>query len=135
MFERCLYFHTNALARQVNKLWEQAFDDLGLSPAHAYLLRLVLAQPGISQGRIAEELKLEKSTVTRFVDSLEQRGYLNRIKSGREVEIMPTQKCKNIARQLQARGDILYKQISELIGKRNLTDLVKQLRQTGDDLR
>jgi len=135
MFERCLYFNTNALARQVNKLWEQAFDDLGLSPAHAYLLRLVLDQPGISQGRIAEELKLEKSTVTRFVDSLEQRGYMNRIKSGREVEIIPTQKCKNIGRQLQSRGDALYKQMSELIGKRNLTDLVKQLRQTGDDLK
>ena len=135
MFERCLYFNANALARQVNKLWEQAFDDLGLSPAHAYLLRLVLDQPGISQGRIAEELKLEKSTVTRFVDSLEQRGYMNRIKSGREVEIIPTQKCKNIGRQLQSRGDALYKQMSELIGKRNLTDLVKQLRQTGDDLK
>ena len=135
MFERCLYFNANALARQVNKLWEQAFDDLGLSPAHAYLLRLVLDQPGISQGRIAEELKLEKSTVTRFVDSLQQRGYLNRARSGREVKVMPTQKCKKIDRQLQSRGDTLYKQMSELIGKRNLADLVKQLRQTGDDLK
>jgi DNA-binding MarR family transcriptional regulator len=128
MFERCLYFNINALARRVNKIWEQAFDELGLSPAHAYLLRLVLDQPGISQGRIAEELKLEKSTVTRFVDSLQQRDYLNRIKSGREVEIMPTLKCRKIARQLQASGDALYKEMTGLIGKRNLADLVKQLR-------
>ena len=135
MFERCLYFNINALARRVNKIWEQAFDELGLSPAHAYLLRLVLDQPGISQGRIAEELKLEKSTVTRFVDSLQQRDYLNRTKSGREVEIMPTQKCRKIARQLQARGDALYKEMTGLIGKRNLADLVKQLRKTSDELK
>lgn len=135
MFERCLYFNVNALARQVNKVWEQAFGDLGLSPAHAYLLRLVLDQPGISQGRIAEELKLEKSTVTRFVDSLQQRDYLNRVKSGREVEIVPTQKCKKISRQLQSRGDALYKKMAELIGKRDLADLVRQLRQTGDELK
>ena len=60
MFERCLYFNLNALTRRVNKIWGQAFQALGLSPSHAYLLRVVLATPGMTQQEIAAELGLEK---------------------------------------------------------------------------
>ena len=33
MFERCLYFNINALARAVNQRWEKAYQAIGLSPA------------------------------------------------------------------------------------------------------
>ena len=70
MFEKCIYFNTNALVRQINKIWDEAFKPFGLSPSHAYVLRVVLDQPGISMKLLSEELELAPSTVTRFVDSL-----------------------------------------------------------------
>ena len=73
MFDRCLYFNVNTLARLVNKKWTQAFVQYDLSPAHGYMLRAVLAQPGISQKQLANELKLAKSTITRFVDALQKK--------------------------------------------------------------
>ena len=76
MFERCLYFNVNALARAVNRIWEEAFREFDLSPSHAYLLRLLLSSPGMSPKQISRELKLEKSTITRFLDSLQQKGLL-----------------------------------------------------------
>lgn len=131
MFERCLYFNLNALARKVNHLWEAAFADLGLSPAHAYLLRLVLSQPGIAQKDIAAELKLEKSTVTRFIDALEARGYLKRRRVKREQSILPTAAATRIEKELNRRGDALYRRMLEKVGKTALVDLVRQLRETG----
>ena len=130
MFERCLYFNLNALTRQVNKIWEQTFSDLGLSPAHAYLLRVVLANPGISQQQIATELKLEKSTITRFVEVLENKGYLQRYKSGREQFVHPTDTAKKIHDQLERQGEKLYQQMTSKLGNKSLIKLVAELRET-----
>jgi len=128
MFERCLYFNLNALARRVNKIWTQAFGDLGLSPAHAYLLRLVLERPGVSQQAIAAELKLEKSTVARFVEALEEKGYLMRVRSGREQRVRPTEAAIEIAAELRRRGDLLYGRMTENLGTGDLERLVSDLR-------
>jgi DNA-binding MarR family transcriptional regulator len=133
MFERCLYFNVNALARAVNRIWEQAFKDYGLSPAHAYLLRLVLAQPGVSQKTIAEELRLDKSTITRFVDVLQQKGFLKRSKKGvedsREQRVFATDKAKRLHSALENQGETLYKQVCKKLGEAEIKALVKHLRE------
>ena len=134
MFERCLYFNVNALARRVNTIWDEAFSEFELSPAHAYLLRLLLEQPGLTQTQIAQELKLEKSTVTRFVTVLLKKKLVIREKHGREVLAYPTKKAKALQRQLNARGDELYKKMINSLGKREMTSLVGDLRKVGKNL-
>jgi DNA-binding MarR family transcriptional regulator len=134
MFERCLYFNINALTRAVNRIWNDAFSQFDLSPSHAYLLRLVLSQPGLPPKQIAIELKLEKSTVTRFIDVLENKGFLFRKKGSsgdsREQGIYPTHKAKKIKEQLDTKGEQLYQKMVTSIGKGALTSLVQQLRNT-----
>ncbi len=134
MFERCLYFNLNALVRNVDKIWEAAFADLGLSPAHAYLLRLVLTQPAITQKAIAEELHLEKSTVTRFIDALTEKGYLRRTRAGREQRIAPTAAARRLEAQLAEQGDVLYAKMTKAIGATEMIELVRRLRETSDKL-
>ena len=132
MFERCLYFNINALARQVNSIWDDAFAEFDLSPAHAYLLRLVFSQPGIAQKQIALELKLEKSTVTRFVDALQNKGLVTRKKTAsgdpREQNIFATAKASKLADQLNTKGDELYKKMLAQLGKDELKALVEMSR-------
>jgi len=135
MFERCLYFNINALTRKINKIWDQAFSELGFSPSHAYLLRLVLDSPAITQKEISEELKLEKSTVTRFIDNLQDRGYLRRTKNGREQIIQPTAAAKKLQDKLNMKGDYLYKQMAKAIGRSDLIELVNKLRDSGTKLK
>lgn len=128
MFERCLYFNLNALSRKVNKLWDQAFAELELSPAHAYLLRVVLANPGITQQAIAAELSLEKSTIARFVESLEKRDLIQRLKSGREQLVYPTPQSEAMGQRLEQIGEALYQQMLERFGDEALVKLVADLR-------
>ncbi len=138
MFERCLYFNINALARAVNRIWDEAFQELGLSPAHAYLLRLVLAEPGASHKAIASELKLEKSTVTRFIDSLQDKGLLKRSKIGvedsREQRVFPTEKAKRIEVALEKKGDALYQKMCTNLGEAEMKTLVTRLRKATQTL-
>lgn len=134
MFERCLYFNLNALTRKVNRIWERAFQQFGLSPAHAYLLRVVLANPGITQQGIVEELKLEKSTVARFVETLEEKGYLVRNKSGREQFVFPSEVARAIGEQLEQQGNVLYRRMTETLSADDVVRLVGDLRRAGSKL-
>jgi len=134
MFERCLYFNSNALVRRINKKWEQAYEKTGLSPAHAYLLRLLLDKGELSQKQIAEELQLEKSTVTRFVTALEDKGLLDREKVGREQIIRPTATAIKMKQQLNRIGDELYQELQHTLGVTELKQMVGRVKSVGHKL-
>ncbi len=131
MFEECLYFNTNSLARTVSRIWTKAYRQFDLSPPHAFLLRAVLSKPGLLPCDLAGELNLSRSTITRFLDSLEKRDLLVRKptkKDGRELQVFPTQKAKEIHRELDDIGKNLTKLMRETIGKKELSQAVIKLR-------
>lgn len=132
MFERCLYFNINAAARHINRVWDQAYEEFNLSPSHAYLLRLVLANPGMSQQWIAEELQLEKSTIARFIVVMENKGFLYRHKAGREQFVFPSEKATAIGQQLTSHGDELYRRITACLGRDKVVQLVADLKRVAD---
>jgi len=139
MFERCLYFNVNALARAVNRIWDEAFAEFDLSPSHAYLLRLVLAEPGLTPKQISQELKLEKSTITRFLHALEKSKLISRKSSNsgdaREQGIYSTRKAQHMAARLEETGNDLYRKMTDRIGKTRLVGLVGELRNVESQLK
>ncbi|MDX1757172.1 MAG: MarR family transcriptional regulator [Marinobacter sp.] len=133
MFERCLYFNTVALARDVDRIWNEAYSELSLAPSHAYLLRLILAKPGLSPSEIGRELNLEKSTVTRFVDRMVEAGYLVRSAAGKGLgtgqRIFATDRAKAISGRLDAIGEALYRRMTALVGEEDLKQYASLARQ------
>jgi DNA-binding MarR family transcriptional regulator len=49
-----------------------------LSPGRAGILLLIEVNPGVAQGRLAEAVRLDRSTMVGVVDSLEERGLVER---------------------------------------------------------
>lgn len=132
MFEECLYFNSNALARTVTRIWKEKYRQFNLSPPHAFLLRVVLAKPGMLPRELAEELNLTRSTITRFLDSLEKQNLLVRKTTGsdgREVQIFPTQKAEKIQIQLNDTGKELTQLMKDILGNEELSEVVSTLRQ------
>lgn len=132
MFDRCLYFNLNVLTRTINRIWEEAFQRLGLSPSHAYLLRLVLGEPGITQKRVAQALGLAPSTVTRFVDALAAKGLLERgpnAADARESALYPTAAGQTLEAELDATGQALFQRMRSTLGAERFDQLVTTLRE------
>lgn len=129
MFDRCIYFNINALARVINKRWETAFKRLGLSPSHAYLLRCVLSQPGSAQRQLAQDLAIAPSTVTRAVDQLVNGRWLERRlgEDGREALVYPTSKARKIGAALERAGEQLYRETRSRLGAQQFDALVASL--------
>ena len=74
--------HVAFVLTQVGALAAMGFADqlapLGLTPAHAGLLRAVAADPGRSQQAVATELGVLPSRLVALVDELEQDGLVER---------------------------------------------------------
>lgn len=128
MFDRCLYFNINHLAWVVNRRWDEAFKEFGLSSSHAYLLRVVLAKPGLTQKEIGDILLLDKSTITRFINALEKKKLIKRSTLGgadaREQRVIPSPAAMKIHEALEQSGQSLYEEMRKTLGRADLQQLV-----------
>ena len=137
MFSRCMYFNSNALSRKLNAHWHEAFTQFDLPPSHGYLLRLVLTSPGLTQQQIAEELALEKSTVTRFIDKVAAKGLIERREdttNSRQKCVYPTEKATAIQDKLEQLGDELYSSMCEKFGTDDVEQFVQSLKKFANQL-
>lgn len=122
----CLYYSANALARVMTKMAEDAFAITGLAPSYAFLLMSVNEKPGIQPKELSEQLQLTASTVTRLVEKMEQRGFLERRSVGRGTEVYPTEKSRALDPQIKEAWVKLYKLYGSILGDNadTLTDSI-----------
>ena len=128
-FSRCLFFTANELARTVGRMADQAFRVTGLSPSHAFLLMVVDEKPDITPGELADFLALRPSTVTRFVENLELRGFVSKGKSGRRVLIRATASGSELIPRLRSAWKDLYNDYSAVLGQDAGDDLTARIHQ------
>lgn len=133
-YSKCLYFTSNALARKVEKLAIESWKPVGLSPSHAYLLMLAIEEPGLPAGTIANHLQLTPSTVTRLVEKLEEKKLLVRVAEGKQSNVYPTTKAKDMLPLLKNCVQDFYKRYSEAIGKTESSNIVSTINAVADRL-
>ncbi|WP_421903565.1 MarR family winged helix-turn-helix transcriptional regulator [Maridesulfovibrio sp.] len=113
----CLFFTVNTLSRVVGRLADEAFAETGISPAHAFLMMLVNEQPGIIQKDLTAALHLAPSTVTRFVDSLQKKGFVERKTEGKLSRVYPTEAGEALRESIAEGWKNLYLRYSEILGE------------------
>lgn len=123
MFECCLFFTANSLARAITRLGEECFAAVGMTPSYAFLLLLAEERPGIAQKELAEALRLAPSTVSRFVDALVRRGLLSKEGEGRNVLVRLTSDGEAAIPTIRAAWRRLHDGYSDALG----TDLGETL--------
>ncbi len=125
LLSNCLYFTANSLARAITRMAEECFKPAGLSPSHAFLLLLVLENPGIGPSDLAGRLNLAPSTVTRLADSLIRRGLIEKSSQGKAVSIRPTPLGESQAQAIAAAWKALHKAYCERLGEKAGDDLAR----------
>lgn len=114
----CLYFSANSFSRSIAKLADDEFKKTGLSPAHAFLLMLVNENLEILPKELSNKLKISPSTVTRFLDQLEQKDLIIRKSNKRSVIISPTLKGKQLEEPIETAWKNLYKKYTNILGEK-----------------
>lgn len=119
----CLYYSANAFARVMTKIAEEEFMITGLAPSYAFLLMTVNDQPGIQPKDISIHMQLTASTVTRLVEKMELRQYVERKSVGRATEVYPTQKSLDLHSTLKKAWKNLYERYTDLLGEEQAKEL------------
>ena len=130
----CLYFTANALARKVEKIAIESWKKVDLSPSHAYLLMLALDEPGIQAGRLAEQLQLTPSTVSRLLQKLETKKLVIRASEGKQINVYPTQKAKEMKPLLKECIDDASEKYSKILSKEESKQLIKNMSLVADKM-
>lgn len=74
-FIRAIRHYSRIMVRELGML-KAAHADLGLSNSEVHALLLIEERPGIAASELSEELILEKSSVSRLLQSIEARGLI-----------------------------------------------------------
>lgn len=133
-YARCMYFASNALARKTEKLAVTAWKRVDLSPSHAYLLMIVLDDPGVQPGALSAELHLTPSTITRLLEKLEAKKLVVRTTEGKSTSVYPTPKSKEMKPLLKECVDDFYQSCISLAGKEECARFISSMNKIADRL-
>lgn len=131
MFDHCLYFNTTALARRLEREWAEAFAPFGLSPPQAFMLRVILAKPGLLQHELAQELSIARPTATRALDFLQAKGLVERCgrdDDKREICLHPTPEAMAIHEALHKASGVVTRRLNRLLGTTEFEATVASIR-------
>jgi len=113
----CLFFSSGKLARVIGRTAEEAFKITGLSPSHAFLLHIVNHGSGIHQKIVGEMLHMTPSTITRFVEKLENKGLVARRTEGKNVHLFTTEKGLALQPEIIKAWEQLHDSYSNILTK------------------
>jgi DNA-binding MarR family transcriptional regulator len=128
-----MYFTTNRLSRAITRLADDAFATTGLAPAHGYLVRLVIDNPGITQKELSEKLYITPSTLTRFIDKLAYKQLVERKVQGKTVLVYPTEKGMAMKESLREASKKLKASYESILGK-ELADSLTRMQESASEL-
>ncbi len=134
ILSNCLYFTANSLSRVVTRMAEEAFRPTGLSPSHVFLLMLANENPGIGPKEMSDYLQLAPSTVTRFVDTLVNKGYLERKADGKNIGLFPTLEGLALQPDITKAWQSFHQKYCEILGSEEGDNLAVSLDQAAQKL-
>ena len=107
---------------------EESFNKMDICPTHGFLMVLLQEdEEGLSVNKISETLTIAPSTVTRFVDKLVSKGYVERIKTGKQSFTRMTKEGKNIMPEVYACWGEIFKKVESMAGDKEYLDGVSKV--------
>ena len=123
----CLYYSVNALSRILTKVADEAFSKVGLSSSYAFLLMTVSEKPGIQPKEISKKLQLTPSTITRLIEKMEYRGFLERKQSGRCTQVYATEAGLALHPKIKDAWQQLYQHYADVLGAEESNQLTADI--------
>lgn len=113
----------------------ERLQPLGLTPAHVGVLRMVAAEPGLSQQTLAERIGVAPSRVVKLLDDLEDRQLLERRRSAADRRHHEVYLANSATERLRQVRRVVSDNDAELIGSLTpdeLATLLTLLRKLAD---
>ena len=94
-----LGFNVRLLDVRLMKMFAASLTKFGVTPAEATVLHVIMANPGVSHGELAETLLIQLPNMTKMLKRLEAAGFIDRLASAqdrRRVVLSLTPKARRL---------------------------------------
>lgn len=108
----------NAFSREITRHFDSYFENYDLATSYVELLLILQEDDELSQNDLAEKMKLAPSTITRFVNKLEKKGFVQKKKVGRTAIITLSKKGKSVLPDLKNSFDNAVRDLEEVLGRK-----------------
>ncbi len=123
-------FRIGAVTRRIWRYVNREYAKYGLTVGQTFILFDLLDHDGSSVKDIAERVQVDSPAITGFVDRLIREGLVERSvdqEDRRAMKIHLTPKGRELATTLLPVAQTLNKKIEDLVGKKEITKLLKIL--------
>jgi DNA-binding MarR family transcriptional regulator len=118
--KECLNLRIRMATRVINRIFDKYSRQLGVSPSQQTILLLVDAKEAIHQSEIGKELSLERSTVTRELKGLIDKGYLQKEGTSISPLVSLTEQGKIFMQELIPSWTKANREVAALLGKKGV---------------
>ena len=132
--DECLFFSVKKLDRMLNKLADEAFRRTGLAPTYGFILLILKEKDGIPQKDIAQMLYSAPSTIARFVEKLEYKGYIKTVSDGRLSLVYLTDEGRKFIKEIDSSWEELHQAYNAVLGTEVSGQLSQDLNAATDKL-
>ncbi|MDR0300192.1 MAG: winged helix-turn-helix transcriptional regulator [Streptococcaceae bacterium] len=132
----CVYFSVKKIDRQMDKIAEEAFRETGLAPTYNFILLILEQCDHKNQREIANMLHVAPSTIARFVDKLQSKGYVSTESVGRQSFVSLTELGRQFTAEDVNNGwENLHVLCDAAIGHEDSSTLNKHINATIDHIK
>ena len=124
------YRYMVKIIREMTKYKELREKENHLTPSEETLLHLIRHNEGLSQKELVSLRNIDKAAITRQLDSLENKGYINRIPSKEDKRfkcIYSTEKAQNLKEDLTKYEDEFLEYIFEPLSSSEKQNFINTL--------
>ncbi|AQP42790.1 MarR family transcriptional regulator [Streptococcus gallolyticus] len=133
--DSCLFFTVKKLDRALNKLAEESFQKVGMTPTYAFILLILAEEDGRLQKDIAQILYIAPSTLTRLVEKLVYKGYVTTQTEGRTRKVYLTVNGRELLPDIREAWDNLHARYKAILGDDYADDLASIININSEKLR
>jgi DNA-binding MarR family transcriptional regulator len=129
MAKECIAMRVRRLNRVVTKIYDDALRPLGLRTAQQTILAAISLMQTATPSDLEHRLSLEKSTVSRNVERMQRRGWVEFVpgEDGRSHSLKLTAKGTKLLRESTVLWHVAQKRAASLLGKERVTALLRIL--------
>lgn len=129
MAKECIATRVRLLNRVVTKAYDDCLRPLGLRTAQQTILVAISLMKSPTPTQIERRLSLEKSTVSRNVERMQRRGWVEFVpgEDGRSHHLKLTAKGAKLLHESTALWQLAQKKVAFLLGKEGVTALSRIL--------
>lgn len=125
---KCQCNKLRSASRKITRIYDDALRPIGIKTNQFTVLIAVSLLGPVSITNLADQLSMERTTLTRNLSPLEKEGYVElHIGHGRTKNVVLTSRGKGILKKAKPAWEKAQSSVVKIIGKRNLSAFNKTL--------